>query len=121
MTSTPTTMRCGDQLTTWTCSLPPGPHPRQRHVDESTGTWWTQSLQPADDALGEGTRRDGAEADGVPCQEDEADEPQHAYHRAAALREAADFFDARAVSRMFGHQVAAELSRMANEPQRSVR
>lgn len=35
--------------------------------------------------------------------------------RAAVLTEAADFFDARAVSRMFGHQVAAELRRMTDE------
>jgi hypothetical protein len=38
----PTT--CGDQLTEWTCTLPPGPHPRWRHVGD--GHWWTQSAVP---------------------------------------------------------------------------
>jgi len=34
---------CGDQLTEWTCTLPPGPHPGWRHLDQITGAWWTQS------------------------------------------------------------------------------
>ncbi|MGW6255429.1 hypothetical protein [Streptomyces sp. NPDC055085] len=37
---------CGDQLTEWTCTLPPGPHPQWRHVDDVTGAWWTQSRIP---------------------------------------------------------------------------
>jgi hypothetical protein len=34
---------CGDNLFDRTCTLPPGPHPMWRHLDETTGTWWTQS------------------------------------------------------------------------------
>ncbi|MET9923443.1 MULTISPECIES: hypothetical protein [unclassified Streptomyces] len=34
---------CGDQLTEWTCTLPPGPHPNWRHVDSNAGAWWDQS------------------------------------------------------------------------------
>ena len=34
---------CGDQLTEWTCTLPPGPHPDWRHRDQIAGAWWTQS------------------------------------------------------------------------------
>lgn len=37
---------CGDQLTEWTCTLPPGPHPRWRHVDDKAGAWWSQSAVP---------------------------------------------------------------------------
>jgi hypothetical protein len=36
-------MECGDQLTKWTCTLPPGPHVNWRHMDEETGAWWTQT------------------------------------------------------------------------------
>ncbi|NEA42737.1 hypothetical protein [Streptomyces sp. SID11385] len=43
---TTTAPQCGDQLTEWTCTLPPGPHRDHRHLDETTGTWWTQILQP---------------------------------------------------------------------------
>ncbi|KAB8162938.1 hypothetical protein FH609_004220 [Streptomyces sp. 3MP-14] len=42
----PTPAVCGDQLEDWTCSLPPGPHPRWRHVDKATGAWWQQSAIP---------------------------------------------------------------------------
>lgn len=35
--------RCGDRLTKWTCTQRPGPHPGWRHVDDESGTWWTQS------------------------------------------------------------------------------
>lgn len=35
---------CGDQLTTWTCTLSPGQHPNLRHVDETAGRWWDQSV-----------------------------------------------------------------------------
>ncbi len=34
---------CGDRLQDWVCSLPPGPHPRWRHLDENEGYWWQQS------------------------------------------------------------------------------
>lgn len=34
---------CGDRLQDWVCSLPPGPHPRWRHLDEDNGCWWQQS------------------------------------------------------------------------------
>lgn len=34
---------CGDRLQDWVCSLPPGPHPRWRHLDEDDGHWWQQS------------------------------------------------------------------------------
>ncbi|MGW6262405.1 hypothetical protein [Streptomyces sp. NPDC055085] len=34
---------CGDQLTEWTCTLPPGPHPEWRRRDDINGAWWTQS------------------------------------------------------------------------------
>ncbi|MFF2731818.1 hypothetical protein ACFVS9_28405 [Streptomyces sp. NPDC058008] len=37
------TAECGDQLTEWTCTLPPGPHPNWRHVDSNAGAWWDQS------------------------------------------------------------------------------
>lgn len=37
---------CGDQLTEWTCTLRPGPHPRWRHVDEVNGAWWDQMAVP---------------------------------------------------------------------------
>jgi len=37
---------CADQLFGWTCTLPPGPHPRWRHVDANSGAWWTQSAEP---------------------------------------------------------------------------
>lgn len=37
---------CGDQLTEWTCTLPPGPHIDWAHVDEITGAWWSQSRVP---------------------------------------------------------------------------
>jgi hypothetical protein len=37
---------CGDQLTTWTCTLPAGPHPGWRHEDTAAGTWWQQSAIP---------------------------------------------------------------------------
>ncbi|MFC8282909.1 hypothetical protein [Streptomyces cyaneofuscatus] len=37
---------CGDQLTEWTCTLPPGPHPNWRHVDGNAGAWWDQSCIP---------------------------------------------------------------------------
>lgn len=38
-------MECGDQLTDWTCSLRPGPHPSWRHFDDEYETWWTQSRE----------------------------------------------------------------------------
>lgn len=34
---------CGDRLQDWVCSLPPGPHPAWRHLDENEGYWWSQS------------------------------------------------------------------------------
>lgn len=37
---------CGDQLTDWTCTLPPGRHPRWRHGDEFAGVWWDQMRVP---------------------------------------------------------------------------
>ncbi|WP_458089369.1 hypothetical protein [Streptomyces malaysiensis] len=37
---------CGDQLTDWTCTLRPGPHPGWRHVDENAGAWWAQTRVP---------------------------------------------------------------------------
>lgn len=37
---------CGDQLTTWTCTLPPGRHPDWRHVDATAGKWWDQPAVP---------------------------------------------------------------------------
>lgn len=36
-------MECGDRLQDWVCSLPPGPHPSWRHLDEDDGHWWSQS------------------------------------------------------------------------------
>lgn len=42
MTHLPTEI-CGDQLGEWTCTLVQGPHPRWRHYDETTGTWWQRS------------------------------------------------------------------------------
>ncbi len=36
-------MNCGDRLTDWVCSLPPGPHPGWRHLETLTGIWWSQS------------------------------------------------------------------------------
>jgi hypothetical protein len=36
---------CGDRLTDWTCTLPPGPHPGWRHLDEESGVWWSQVRQ----------------------------------------------------------------------------
>lgn len=38
-------MECGDELTRWTCSLRPGPHPGWRHVDDESGVWWSQSRE----------------------------------------------------------------------------
>lgn len=61
------TRLCGDQLTTWTCSLPEGPHPDWKHRD-SGGHWWDQMGEPpysnrdrlaADDAAVAG--QDGAQ------------------------------------------------------------
>ncbi|WP_406417982.1 hypothetical protein [Streptomyces sp. NBC_01614] len=37
---------CGDQLTEWTCTLPPGPHPDWKHRDDVNGVWWDQSAVP---------------------------------------------------------------------------
>jgi hypothetical protein len=37
---------CGDQLTEWTCTLRPGPHPNWRHIDEINGMWWDQMGDP---------------------------------------------------------------------------
>ena len=37
---------CGDLLTDWTCTLPPGPHPDWRHGDGEH--WWTQARCPND-------------------------------------------------------------------------
>jgi hypothetical protein len=37
---------CGDQLTEWTCTLPPGPHPNWRHSDDVHGVWWDQMGDP---------------------------------------------------------------------------
>lgn len=34
---------CGDELDDWTCTLRPGPHAGWRHLDEDSGTWWSQS------------------------------------------------------------------------------
>lgn len=34
---------CGDRLTEWTCTLPPGPHPGWRHFDHEVQIWWSQS------------------------------------------------------------------------------
>lgn len=36
-------LECGDRLQDWVCSLPPGPHPGWRHLDENEGYWWQQS------------------------------------------------------------------------------
>lgn len=37
---------CGDRLEDWTCTLPPGPHPRWKHQDQTAGAWWSQSGVP---------------------------------------------------------------------------
>lgn len=50
MTETPMTPDrpvCGDQLDRWTCTLPSGPHPRWRHLDEQSGRWWSQNTHTA--------------------------------------------------------------------------
>lgn len=55
---------CGDRLQEWTCSLPPGPHPGWRHMDEVDGAWWSQSrVFPYSSAVTDPRSRRGPAAD----------------------------------------------------------